>query len=205
MGYDPRETLTLSASDQELERRWKAVRTRMKDIKVDALVMQAQNQWLGGCVQWFTDVPARNSYPITVLFPLNEGMTTISSGGTPPGDLGPPAWTLRGVENRLTAPYFPSVQYTGTYDAKYIVDTIEKGKYKKVGFVNTAQMTGAFHLHLLKSLPGVEFVDASDLVDEVKAVKSEEEIGFLMKTVALQDVALEYARTVIKPGRRDLR
>jgi len=128
MGYDPRETLTLSASDQELERRWKAVRTRMKDIKVDALVMQTQNQWLGGCVQWFTDVPARNSYPITVLFPLNEGMTTISSGGTPPGDLGPPAWTLRGVENRLTAPYFPSVQYTGTYDAKYIVDTIEKRK-----------------------------------------------------------------------------
>ena len=107
------------------------------------------------------------------------------------------------MSNRLTAPYFPSVQYTGTYDAKYIVDTIEKGKYKKVGFVNTAQMTGAFHLHLLKSLPGVEFVDASDLVDEIKAVKSEEEIGFLMKTVALQDAALEYARTVIKPGRRD--
>ena len=26
MGYDPRETLTLCASDQELERRWKAVR-----------------------------------------------------------------------------------------------------------------------------------------------------------------------------------
>jgi Xaa-Pro aminopeptidase len=203
MGYDPREMLTLSASDQELERRWNAVRARMKDEKIDALVMQAQNQWLGGCVQWFTDIPARNSYTITVLFPLNEGMTTVTSGGTPPGDYGPPAWSLRGVEHRLTAPYFPSVQYTGTYDAKFIVDTIDKRKYKKVGLVNTAQMTGAFYLHLLKNLPAVEFVSASDLVDEIKAVKSEEEIGFLMKTVALQDAVLEYARTVIKPGRRD--
>lgn len=203
MAHDPKEILTLSVSDKELQRRWKAVRAEMEAQKIDVLVMQNQNQWLGGYVQWFTDIPARNSYPITVIFPRNDGMTTITSGGRPPGDLGPPAWTLRGVQNRLTAPYFPSLYYSGAYDGELAVSTIRARKDSVVGLVNTAQMTGMFYEYLLKNLPGATFVNATDLVDEIKAVKSEEEVGFLMKTVGIQDAALEYARTVIKPGRRD--
>jgi len=171
--------------------------------KIDVLVMQNQNQWLGGYVQWFTEIPARNAYPMTVIFPLNDGMTTITSGGKPPGDYGPPAWTLRGVKNRFTAPYFPSLHYSGAYDAELAVRTIKERKDRTVGLVNTAQMTGMFYAHLVKNLSAVKFVDATDLVDEIKAVKSAEEIGFLMKTMALQDEAMAYARTVIKPGRRD--
>ncbi len=203
MMYDPREILTLSASDGELERRWAAVRGRMEEEKINVLVMQNQNQWLGGYVQWFTDIPARNAYPITVIFPRNDSMTTITSGGRPPGDMGPPAWTLRGVGNRLTAPYFPSLYYSGAYDAELAVKTIRDRKDKTVGLVNTAQMTGMFYEYLLKNLPGVGFVNATDLVDEIKAVKSDEEVGFLLRTVAIQDAAMEYARTAIRPGRRD--
>ena len=109
MAFDPKEKLTLSASDRELERRWKAVRDRMAEEKIDVLVMQNSNQHLGGYVQYFIDIAARNGYPMSVLFPLKEEMTTITCGGRPPGDFGPPAWTMRGVKNRLTAPYFPSL------------------------------------------------------------------------------------------------
>jgi Xaa-Pro aminopeptidase len=203
MAYDPRETLTLSASDQELERRWKAVRAGMANRKIDVLVMQNQNQWLGGYVQWFTDIPARNSYPITVLFPFNDLMTTITSGGKPPSDYGPPAWTLRGVGSRLTAPYFPSLYYSGAYDAELVVKTLLDRKDRTVGLVNTAQMTGMFLEHVFKHLTNVTFIDGTDLVDEIKAIKSPEEIGFLMKTVAIQDEAMEYAKSVIQPGKRD--
>ena len=73
-----RETLTTSVSDAELQRRWKAVRTRMEAEKIDVLVMQNRDQHLGGYVQWFTDIPARNSYPMTVIFPLKDEMTTIT-------------------------------------------------------------------------------------------------------------------------------
>ncbi len=202
MEYDPKEILVLSSSDEELQRRWKAVRARMEAERIDVLVMQNRDQWLGGYVQWFTDIPTRNSYPMTVIFPINDGMTTITSGGKPPGDLGPPAWTLRGVQHRLTAPYFPSLHYSGANDAELVVQAVKERKDATVGLVNTAQMTAMFYNHLLKHLPGVKFVDATDLVDEIKAVKSAEEIGFLMKTIALQDAALEYARTVIRPGRK---
>ena len=40
MTYDPRESLTLSASDLELERRWKTVRGRMEAEGIDVLVIQ---------------------------------------------------------------------------------------------------------------------------------------------------------------------
>ena len=86
MSFDPKETMTLGASNAELRRRWKAVRKAMEAQGIDALVMQSRDQFLGGYVQWFTDFPARNSYPRTVVFPLDAEMTSITSGGTPPTD-----------------------------------------------------------------------------------------------------------------------
>ena len=35
----------------ELERRWSAARKEMKERKIDALVMQNDNDWLGGYVK----------------------------------------------------------------------------------------------------------------------------------------------------------
>jgi Xaa-Pro aminopeptidase len=203
MSFDPMETLTLAPSDAELQRRWKAVRARMEADKIDTLVMQNRDQFLGGYVQWFTDYPARNSYPMTVIFPRTEDMTTITSGGTPPSDPGPAPWTMRGTRNRLSAAYFPTLNYTAAYDAELAVQTLKAWKDGTIGIVNTLQMSAAFHNYLRTNLPNARFVDATDLVDQIKAIKSEEEIGFLMKTVALQDAAMEYARTVIRPGRRD--
>ena len=47
-------------SDDELLRRWTAVRAAMQGLGIDALVMQSTNDWLGGTVKWFTDIPANN-------------------------------------------------------------------------------------------------------------------------------------------------
>lgn len=200
---DSKQILTTSISTKELERRWNAVREKMKEEKVDCLVMQNDNEWLGGYVKWFTDIPARNGYPLTLIFPADDEMTTITSGGKPPGDLGPPAWTMRGVKNRLTAPYFRSLMYSNTYDAELAVETLMVNKKAKVGIVAKGSMSAMFYEYLLKNLPGATFVDFTDAVDQIKAVKSDEEIGLIKKTAALQDEAIEYAKTVIRPGRKD--
>jgi Xaa-Pro aminopeptidase len=200
---DPREILTESISDQELERRWGQVRERMKEEGIDFLVMQNDNEWLGGYVKWFTDVPARNAQTHTVIFPVDEEMTTITHGGKPPGDVGPPAWTLRGVKRRLTAPFFRSASYTNTYDAAIAVEVLKAKKKANVGLVGKGTISAAFYEHLLKNLPGSSFVDAADLVDTIKAVKSDEEIRLIRRTAALQDQAMEYAREAVRPGRRD--
>ena len=200
---DQKQILTESISTQELERRWKEVRKRMKEEDIDFLVIQNDNEWLGGYVKWFTDIPARNGYPMTVIFPVDDEMTTITCGGKPPGDLGPPAWTMRGVKRRLTAPYFRSLMYSHTYDAELAVEALEVKKKGKIGIVGKGTMSAAFYEHLRKGLPEVILVDATDLVDQIKAIKSDEEMGLIKKTTALQDEAMEYAKKVIRPGRRD--
>jgi len=203
MRFDPKESMTLAPSDAEFQRRWRAVRVAMEAEKIDVLVMQNRDQFLGGYVQWFTDFPARNSYPQTVIFPLHAEMTSITSGGTPPSDPGPPAWAVRGAKNRLSIGYFPSLYYTGAYDAELAVGALKPWRKGVIGVVNASQISAAFYDYLRKHLPDARFVEAADLVDNIKAIKSGEEIGFLMKTVALQDAVIEYARTVIRPGRRD--
>ena len=77
---DPSERLVTRISDRELERRWIAVRQAMRERTIDALVMQATNDWLGGYVKWFTDLPATNGYPRTVIFHLDDPMTVIEMG-----------------------------------------------------------------------------------------------------------------------------
>lgn len=200
---DPRDIVSESISTQELERRWREVRSRMTDEKIDFLVMQNHNEWLGGYVKWFTDIPARNAQAHTVLFPVNDQMTTITHGGKPPGDLGPPAWTLRGVGKRLTAPYFQSVHYCAAYDAELAVEELKVKSKARIGIVGKGGMSAAFYEHLRRGLPHASFVDASDLVDQVKAIKSAEEIRLIKRTAALQDEVMAYAKTAIRPGRRD--
>src|SRR5262249_59463467 len=67
-------------STRELERRWAAVRKAMAERKIDALVMQNNNDWLGGYVRWFTDTPLSNGYPRTVVFPASDLMTVVDMG-----------------------------------------------------------------------------------------------------------------------------
>ena len=63
MTPEQKEVITLAISDQELERRWNAVRTRMKEEKIDALVMQDTNEWNGGYVKWFTRYSRQERQP----------------------------------------------------------------------------------------------------------------------------------------------
>jgi Xaa-Pro aminopeptidase len=199
----PEERLTPSVSNLELERRWKAVREQMREEGLDFLVMQNDNEWLGGYVRWFTDFPAKTAYPITVIFSVDDEMTTITCGGKPPGDFGPPAWALRGVKRRLTAPYFRTLFYSNAYDAERAVDVMSPKKKGKIGFVGKGMMPATFYEYLRQNLSGATFIEATDLVDRIKAIKSDEEIALIKQTAALQDEAMAYAKKVIRPGRRD--
>jgi len=197
------EILTEAISTQELERRWRETRKRMEEEALDFLLMQNDNEWLGGYVRWFTDVPARNAYPMTVIFPIDDEMTTITVGGKPPGDLGPPPWAMRGVKKRLTAPYFRTLMYSNTYDGELAAEVLGTKRKGKIGIVGKGMMSAAFYEQLRKSLPEATLIEATDLVDRIKAIKSEEEIRLIKKTTALQDEAMKYAKKVIQPGRRD--
>jgi Xaa-Pro aminopeptidase len=200
---DPKQRLSTSISDAELERRWKAVREMMKSRKIDYLIARNDEEFLGGYVKWFTDIPARHSYPYTVIFAADEEMTLVSPGARPPADPGPPPWAVRGVKQRLGAPYFPSAHYTGTYDAELVVGVLKAKKGATIGLVGKSYIPMNFFEYVSRNLPGAVFVDATDDVDRIKVVKSPEELELIQGTAALQDAAMEHLSRTIKPGMKD--
>jgi len=200
---DQKERLTKTVSTPELERRWKAAREFMKENKIDFLVMRNDEEFLGGYVRWFSDFPAKHSYPFTVIFPADDEMTLISCAGLPPSDPFPPKWAARGVKQRLGAPYFPSLHYTSTMDAELVVGVLKGKKRPTVGLVGRSSIPIPFYEYIRKHLPGSKFIDATDRIDQVKAIKSTEEIELIKETARLQDLAMEHVRKSIRPGRRD--
>jgi Xaa-Pro aminopeptidase len=202
------ERISARISTQELERRWAAVRSAMRNRGVDVLIMQNSNQFLGGYVKWFTDIPAFNGYPTTVVFPVDDEMSVINIGprmdkDSTVTDLSTKDWALRGVKNRLTAPYFPSLHYSNTYDAELVVELLKSRKDRTVGFMGLGHIGAAFYDHVRKNLGSAKFTDSTDLVDFLKAEKSQEEISLIKKTAEIQDTAMMKAREAIRPGMRD--
>ena len=200
------ERLNSPISTVELERRWAAVRSAMAEHRIDALLMQANNDWMGGYVKYFTDVPATNGYPVTVVFPRDERMTVIGQGPMgvvrelpPQGD-----GVRRGTARFMGMPSYASCPYTADYDAELAEKALEKYSGGTIGLLGRAAMSFALGDHLRRKLTRAKFVDASDMVDRIKAVKSAEELDCIRRTAALQDRAMEETFAAIKPGMREL-
>ena len=198
------ERVNTPISGAELERRWTAVRTAMAGEHIDVLLMQANNDFMGGYVKYFTDIPATNGYPVTVLFPREERMSVIGQGPMgavrelpPEGD-----GIRRGVARFMGSPSYASAPYTASYDAALAKGALHG--FSTIGLVGTAAMSFALVDHLKRNLPKARFIDASDLVDRIKAVKSDEEIGLIRRAAAMQDAAWHEVLEAVRPGMRDL-
>lgn len=191
-------------SDAELERRWARVRGYMAEADIDALVMQASNDWLGGSVKWFTDIAATNGYPRTVIFPREGRMTVVEMGAFETDRaLKENEGLNRGVGRILGAPSFFSIGYTQVYDADLTLEAL--GAARRVGFVLPGALPHAFVTRIKERLgAGVNFVDATEAVDGLKAVKSIDEIAAIRRVCALQDEVFARVCEEIRPGARDI-
>ncbi len=190
-------------STAELERRWRAVREVMKAKKVDFLLIQNNNDYLGGYVKWFTDMPAVHAYPVAVIFPVADEMTVFWHGSSDPKDVGPAAWLLRGVKKRINTPIMLSLNYTCTFDAEKVVEELKGYKNLRLSFVNEGAMTAGFSRYIREHLAGATFVDMTDEIDEIKAIKSREEVECIKASAFLHDEAMKACFEAIRPGVRE--
>jgi len=61
----------------------------------------------------------------------------------------------------------------------------------------------AFHDHIKAHLTSATLKDTTDPVDDIKTIKSDEEIELIKRTAVIQESAMEKTITKIKPGMRD--
>ena len=198
-----RERVIRSISTVELERRWKALHALMKLKKVDFLVIQNNNDYLGGYVKWVSDVPAAFAYPVSVIFPFEEEMTMISHGTSDPKKVGPPSWLLRGVRKRINTPIMLSLNYTTSYDAEIVVNELKEYKECRIALVNEGAMTSGFTSYIRCHLSPAKFIDITDEIDEIKAIKSPEEIDCIRQSAYIHDEAMKTCLEAIRPGIRE--
>jgi Xaa-Pro aminopeptidase len=193
-----------AVSPSELERRWNLTRGRMRELGIDALVLQNSSDWVGGYIRWFTNQPATNGYPTSLVFPLEEGMSLIEQG--PFGGLkqsGAEELHATGIARRLTTPSYPSVAYTGGYDADIAAAELQRLGARRVGFVAPAAMYHSFGQRLRQVLSAAELVDATDLVDHIKAIKSAEERELIGQVAVMQDEVMRRVLQFVRPGLKD--
>jgi Xaa-Pro aminopeptidase len=192
-----------AVSPAELQRRWAAVRTVMRAQGIDALVIQNSSDWVGGYIRWFSNQPATNGYPSSVVFPLEGGMSFIEQGpfgGVRTSSEADSAAT--GIARRLATPSYPSVSYSGNYDADIALAELERFGARRVGLVAPASMYHSFGARLALGV-GSGVIDATEFVDGIKAVKSAEERSFIRQVAAMQDEVMARVRAFIRPGLKD--
>jgi Xaa-Pro aminopeptidase len=110
---------------------------------------------------------------------------------------------LTGIARKLTTPSYPSIEYTASYDADLAAQEAQRFGAKRVGLVAPAAMYHGFATHLRANLAELDVVDATELVDRIKALKSEEERGLIRQVAAMQDEILARVRDFIRPGLKD--
>ena len=200
------ERLNRPISSAELERRWAAVRAAMAAGKIDVLLLQNNNDHMGGYVKYFTDMPAANGYPVTVVFPRDDRMTVVGQGPMgmvreipPEGD-----GMRRGVKTMMTTPSYASADYTRDYDAELAAQALAPYSGATIGLVGTYQMSHAVVDYLQRGkFSNTKFADATELVDRIKIIKSAEELDRIRETARMQDAAMAAAFAAVEPGLRD--
>src|ERR1700676_291826 len=185
--HPPNSRILNAVSRHELQRRWRAIRAAMRERNIDALVVQNSSDWVGGYIRWFSNQPATNGYPSSLVFPLDGAMSIIEQGpfGGAHEASGEEA-RATGIARRLTTPSYPSVGYTGAYDAETAAQGLRGSGARRVGLVAPAAMYHSFGRSLRELLKETDLVDATDMVDRIKAIKSPEKGASTGRAPAMQ-------------------
>ncbi len=170
----------------EYARRYREIKKRMRARGIDVLVFYGDSGMQGGNqanLKYVTNY--KDPVSSFLVFPLK----------------GEPALF---ISNRLYLPYAlrmsviektEAVDYAPGRKVETRIRELgcEKGRIGLVGFRGILPVTMPFSVvdHWRKSLKGAEFTDASDVLAEVRLVKSREELKWFRRGAALTDMAFE--------------
>ena len=194
------ERFLFQTDTSEMERRWKVTLEAMKKEGIDCLFFGGYDRWCSGVSKYLTDLIIWN-YPHYFLLAENGISAFGHSGWGDPG-IQPYAAYRNFIEN-VGIPALPTTCYGTEWYPQEVAKIIKKYGYKKVGFPSFSIVPAPYYNYLTKNLPDVEFVDFTNQMDHIKAVKSPYEIGVWEKCVKLHDDLMACAPTILRVGRTE--
>jgi Xaa-Pro aminopeptidase len=174
-------------SQQELQRRYNAVRAKMKEKGLEVLVVSGIRFVAGsGYLRYLTNWAEPFGGEVLV-FPYD----------------GTPTFLARTAERALIVQNLLGLQAIAGSTAAHTADVLRKTGFKHVGLCGLNTMLAEFYVQLTRAMRDVEFVEASSILDEVRMIKSEEELEWVKKSANLTDVAFQVFSSLVHSGRSE--
>ena len=185
----------------ERERRWSILRSEMKKARFDALIsLPTQSHWdqFGADTRYITQIGGTQTEVAAVL-PLEGDVTAVVRGANEI------EWW--GLAQDWVKDIRPSRRSYG----EPVIDRLKETRAERVGVIGLSGLVrapegvvpwGTFE-KIREALPNVQFENATDLMQEVRSVKSAEEVAFIEKAADIISKALDVLIVHSKVGVRE--
>jgi Xaa-Pro aminopeptidase len=197
------ESLPKAWSREEIQRRWQAVRQKMKEANLDCLLvcqhhpgeMISERQDGDADIEYLTGI----SLPFKwVVLPM-EGKVTALSTNQVRGSREEKLSQERGIDVRIV-----DVWSAGIIDAMKEAN-VTQGRIGVTDLVDASrqtegEVTYTTYDRVLKAFPQAKFQPASYLIDGVAALHSPEEVAVLEKTTQVGELGLQAMFETARPG-----
>ena len=186
---------------EERDRRWSLLRAEMKRANLDALIaLPNEGHWdqFGADTRYITQIGGTQT-EVGCVLPLEGEVTAVVRGANEI------EWW--GLAQEWVKDIRPSRRSYG----EPVIERLKEIRAERVGVVALSGLVrapegvvpwGTFE-KIRTALPKVKFENATDLMQEVRSVKSGEEIAFIEKAAEIIDKAIDVLIQHSKPGARD--
>ena len=189
-----------AVSDEEMERRWKAIQAALAADDLDCLLLYGMEARQGAPVKYSLNWSCEDGQGYTIIIPKSGKGAVFGHGyyGTPTI----PPECVKQIGCNRAAPCAPVLGYTDEYIPREMVNFLSSiAPVKRVGIYRKNIMPYHFIQHIKENFPEIEFVEWDEPYDAVKAVKSAEEIEALRDSARMQDQLYEAMNVYVRPGR----
>jgi ectoine hydrolase len=182
-------TLSHISSVAERTRRYDALREVMSSAGLDALVICGRgDEFVRGRLQYVSDIFQWAGWGFVVLPAAGDASY-----------VGDPLW---GISRAEAAGWIRDLRLTQTPGEEVAALLSDHGLQRgRIGLVGIADAGSSVHVDALRAAaPGAEFADSTDLFDDVRAVKSAEEVENLRQTSDILRTVFGALAAEIRPG-----
>ena len=177
-------------SNGEMDRRWSATRAIMAQEGIDWLIATSGNAF--GFSRWLTNRTGLAG-PLAAIG--MDGDVLFASHGD---EVHHQPFDSYGVHHVASCAQLALMANT---QAPLLVEEIRRrGSPKTIGLLAPGFIPVAADRVLHEAFPDAKFVDATDQIARLKAIKSPEEMGLIRQTAAMHDEGVEIARRMLRPG-----
>lgn len=114
-----------------------------------------------------------------------------------------PVFCARTGERAYLVEHLLGLKAVNGSTANVVARVLKERGAKRIGICGLQTMLADFYVNLTKEIPNIQIEESSKLLDEVRMVKSDEELGWVKQSAHLGDIALQMVSSLAQEGRTE--